>query len=264
MFRDEFVQPLRARYSEHDEAALPFVVLGKEYAPVERLPTLLASITRFADTDGARYVYKNGKRYNENKGLTFVSESGPYNPSGRLDWMWPDLFTVVFHVTIESSTHFSLSLRIPGSDMLIPYRSVNFGSDSARLLDDLGEAKEGKIFSVHSDGEFRYMQLALDTEVSSLVTVLKYLESVTTTVTRADLEKLAERTAQIRSRMRASNGSPTKSPSNLSCSPDFEIITESPVGRADSFSPTSKRPLSESDEDLREAKRPRLAYPELH
>lgn len=264
LFRDQFIQPLRSRYpTELDEASLPFVVLGKEYTPVDRLQTLFTAIALHADPKGVRIVYKNGKRYNENKGLMFVPEAQAYTAQ-RFEWLWPELFAVVFHVKVEQSLYFTLSLSLPGTDTLSPYRTVNFEDGNSRLLTDLNGAKEAKIFCIHSDGEFRYLYPA-DPElpVASFVDVLKYMEEVSTVVSKKQLEAVVQRAAQLKAHRHSSHNSPghAKSPL-LSGSPDLEVVTESPVGRPDSFS-HNKRPHYEENEEERETKRPRVARPEF-
>lgn len=266
LFRDQFIQPLRMRYSEADEASLPFVVMGKEYLPLDRLPTLFNCITQYRDPAGTRFVYKNGKRYNENKGLVFVSETAPYSPSARLEWVWPDLFPVVFRMNVEDVDCFSLSLLVPGTNNLIPYRKASFELDAERLLEDLKDATECNIACLHINGEFRYLYIASpETCVSSVMDVLKYMEEVTTTVTRSDLERLAESVAQLkaakRSNSNANSPSQPKSPL-MNFSPEVEVISESPVVRTDSGLSPLKRPLCESEEVEREAKRRRTALAE--
>jgi hypothetical protein len=94
--------------------------------------------------------------------------------------------------------------------------------------------------------------------------VLKYMEEVTTTVTKIDLEKLAESVTLLKARRSNSNASsPTLTKSPLpSFSPEVEVIPESPVVRTDSGFSHLKRPLGESEEELHEAKRRRTALTE--
>jgi len=231
-FRDDVVSPLRQRYPNEED--LPFAIMGKEYVQMENMAVLLNRITKHfeSDVEAPRFLYKNGKRYNENKGLVFVSESSFYHPSGRLEWLWPELFPVVLHLRVVDQKTFALSLTItPDGEDLVPYREALFESDLSRLLADLNGATEAKICCVHSLGEFRYLHLVSSAvSVSSAVQVLQYLEEVTMTVSKSDLLQLAERT---KARLRGSSISPNSfSPvSKLSPTTNHspETVYESPV-----------------------------------
>lgn len=263
LIRDHFVLPLRARYTEA-YTGLPFAILGKDYVPLDKLPTVFSHITQHSDTNGVRFVYNNGKRYNENKGITLVPDA-PYNPLSRLQWIWPELYPVVFHARLEAAPFVKLSLVVPGTSSLFPYRTLNFGVAYSRLQEDFKGAKERTIACTHQDGEFKYQGVvSSDCSVSSMTEVLKYLEDVTTSVSRLELDKLAA--DKVVPPVRHNNNSPiqSKSPLTMSCSPDVELVTESPVGRSDSFLGGLKRPLGEFEVDGREVKRQRISLAEPH
>jgi len=269
-FRDEFIQPLRQKYP--NEADLPLIVMGKEYVPLEHLSTIFGRIQHFTELSsdpGTRFIYQNGKRYNENKGVVFVSESSPYNPAGRLEWQWPELFPVVFHVNVVAPALFTLSLLASStSEVLSPYRETIFELDSPRLLADLNGEKEGRISCIHADGEFRYLHIApVEGQVSTALIVIRYMEDVTTTVTRAQLLDLVERAVQAKARQRAGSNSNSpyaanspmaKSPLCFSPHEEGEVIYESPVfGGSEN---TRKRPSS-SDEQNVNKRQKTITYP---
>lgn len=263
--RDEVLFPLRGRYPAHTEAELPFVIMGKEYFEFDRLTTsLLPHIAHHADPNGMRFIYKNGRRYNENKGLVLISEHA-YDPTTRYEWLWPELFPVIFHVAVTDSSNFTLSLLVPGTEDLLAYKTDVFELDSSRLLKDLNGATEGNIACLHVEGQFRYSYLA-NNSVSTVLDVIKYMEEVTTTVSRIELEQTS-RSKQNPSSPTLSRSpfvtasSPTqlsRSPFVTASSPEVELITESPIGRTDSAS-TLKRPY-ENQEEQHDPKRRRLAY----
>jgi len=189
------------------------------------------------------------------------AESSSYNPAGRLEWLWPELFPVNFHVQrMPETATFKLSLLVsPTSQSLVPYRETLFETEMNRICTDLNGATEGKIACIHSDGEFRYLHLLpSEARVSSAISVIKYMEDVTTTVTRQQLQNLVERIVQAKTRSRngssgnspyGSNSPPSKSPG---LSPgDAEVVYESPLGGS---SVSRKRSLGES-EDQTGAKR---------
>jgi len=257
--RDEISIPLRSRYPETEEAQLPFVIIGKDYVPMDKLvPGLLSRVKNYIEPQtGMRFIYKNGKRYNENKGLVFVSENGRYDPSTRFEWLWPELFPVVFQVTVKDPSHFLLSLHVPNTGELIDYKIDNFDQDYVRLLQDLNGATEGNIACVHVEGQFRYSYLTKQS-VSSVLDVIKYMEEVTTSVSRVELELTAQR-----ARPNSNSTSPTqlpRSPLIMACSPDAEVVTESPIGRT--CGAPMKRAASDSEEQP-DPKRKRIAYGDL-
>jgi len=212
-FAHEVIQPLRQKYPTPDleQASLPFIVMGKELVPLDKGKSIIEKVSRFPDASrGIRFLYENGKRYNENKGFVFVNETLPYDPSQRFLWLWPELCTVVFRATFtDPSSCPILSLSLPGSTALSPY--VNLSSSSSKLLhqqlragspsspsdfDDLAV----DVSCIHFNGQFHYLHLAPEgSKPDSFPDVMQYLEDVTTNLYLSDIEKLIDRIVEEKS-----------------------------------------------------------------
>jgi len=77
--------PYRNKYTETEQEPKPFVLLGKEYLRMVNVNKIFENIKHYdsdrdEESSGHRYLYQNGKRYNDNSGLLFVPEDREYKP----------------------------------------------------------------------------------------------------------------------------------------------------------------------------------------
>jgi len=213
------VAPLRKHYkTEENEAALPFIILGKDFQPLEKFDSILAKIQHFSDDQGHRYVYQNGKRYNENEGLVFTPEHYPYKP-GRSTvtkkWKWPELNTLDFFVQVTTDTKNRLrrvaKLHLWGGNQQrhSEIRTVFFPPKvMQRLLDDLNGAREGIIecaYDSEETGEWQYIRARSDKiHASGITAAFIQMESIADRITKEYLRthlaaesSLASKSSQI-------------------------------------------------------------------
>eukprot|EP01129_Flabellula_baltica_P000784 TRINITY_DN1073_c0_g1_i2.p1 TRINITY_DN1073_c0_g1~~TRINITY_DN1073_c0_g1_i2.p1 ORF type:complete len:279 (+),score=44.26 TRINITY_DN1073_c0_g1_i2:464-1300(+) len=121
------VQPFRETYTEDKYSEIPFFLLGKMYYRTTHLPSLLKHVTHFEEPEepsGSRYLYENGKRYNDNIGLVFLPDDAPFNSSSVREWKWSELTTAIFKVQINEDNCSVFCKDLTGQEL--QYRNIEF------------------------------------------------------------------------------------------------------------------------------------------
>jgi mRNA guanylyltransferase len=145
--RDKLIIPLRQKYTEDQMADLPVQILGKDFFKLHQIINIFSYITKYEDDSepsGSRYLYHNGKRYNDNDGLIFSREELPYRPNRCISlkrWNWEHFNTVNFKVSvfyIENKPSIRLYLMNPMDSELLEFRKVFFSrSCTERMINEL-------------------------------------------------------------------------------------------------------------------------------
>jgi len=205
--RERIIVPYRNKYpDDKDQEILPLVLLGKEYLKLSNINKIFDKIkhyecSREEEGSGHRFLYTNGKRYNDNNGIIFTPEDKEYRPWKNnfiKRWKWNIFNTVNFlvkHTKIKGKDVFKLFVRIPGNDSnLMEYRTAFFSRECAnRLLSDL-KGENGAIIECAYDsksiGEWVYYRIQNNKIYpDSFATVFSTLEIMTENITRDDLLK---------------------------------------------------------------------------
>eukprot|EP01125_Pyxidicula_operculata_P011278 TRINITY_DN3688_c0_g1_i3.p1 TRINITY_DN3688_c0_g1~~TRINITY_DN3688_c0_g1_i3.p1 ORF type:complete len:270 (+),score=11.67 TRINITY_DN3688_c0_g1_i3:152-961(+) len=106
LIRDRIIFPLRKKFGEESVSLspdMPFFILGKEFFELRQFDTIKSYISSHPDESGPRYLYENGKRYNDNLGFLFIPDNQPYTSGENLKvWKWTDLNMVNFEVQVKN------------------------------------------------------------------------------------------------------------------------------------------------------------------
>lgn len=212
VIRDEVVLPFRKKY-DSNLASAPFIFLGKEFFPFERIAYILQRISYFPPDPAAgetfpRYVYQSEKRYNDNDGLIFTPENQPFKAvglNGIFKWKWPNLQTVDFLLRVEERTNkfgniskdFVLYLQGNGG-LLIKFQKAKFPNDIRKRIWRILEERDSKevIVELAFDpklGEWKYYKARTDkTDPNYVVIAMLTLQSAAENITKEELIKFAE------------------------------------------------------------------------
>jgi len=203
--RDKIMIPYRNKYTETEQEPKPFLLLGKEYLRMVNVNKIFENIKHYdsdrdEESSGHRYLYQNGKRYNDNSGLLFVPEDREYKPWKCISikkWIWPFYNTVDFLVKVSKSKGKpSFKLYILGSEKdpnnLIEYRNAFFSREcSTRLLSQLIDTNEAIIecaYDFQTVGEWIFYRIVREKKVpDSISTVLLKMENIVENITSVDI-----------------------------------------------------------------------------
>lgn len=283
--RDQVVGPFRRLYPPGKEASLPFLLLGKEYWPFEKIKFIIDKINHVEDDEGHRFIYESGKRFNENDGMLFIPDERPYRPGRNLQvkkWKWLECNTVRFIIKLSEEFRFdgkpprvvckAYLLGQKGEEL--EYREIFFPRKDIECLEaEIGIGNRGLVECYYDYGrsyEWRVRTMIhMDMPPSKFTYVLRIMESNSDKITKEDLLHLATRlpasqsgAGQVSKRI----GNSTRS-SLVSTEPSQSERTEDLTSEENHPSPPdqpSKRPLEvylHSNEDSttisRETKRQR-------
>eukprot|EP01129_Flabellula_baltica_P008566 TRINITY_DN3416_c0_g1_i2.p1 TRINITY_DN3416_c0_g1~~TRINITY_DN3416_c0_g1_i2.p1 ORF type:complete len:330 (-),score=57.76 TRINITY_DN3416_c0_g1_i2:53-1042(-) len=251
--RDDVINQFRKKYSPKEQVALPIVLLGKEFFPVEKMDKLIGYVEEYEDHEepsGYRYIYQNAKRYNDTVGYLIISESSPFFSANIKQWKWPRINTTNFHMKLDNSQSLNrCDLYLKVQNKLVFYREAMFSSVcKEKLLGALGDKTEATIECIYRGktlGEWEYQKIGRDTEITNLEQLFSNLESHIHTITKNDLIK-----AFHKRKTQARKDSPP------------EVVYESPYSEVSPIPLmiNHKRKLESPEQSQRPFKKPRLSH----
>jgi mRNA guanylyltransferase len=205
--RDKIIVPFRSKYpQDSDQSSLPLVLLGKEYVKINNVNKIFDNIKHFSlpreeEGSGHRFLYQNGKRYNDSDGLLFAPEDKEYKPWKCISlkkWKYPYFSTVDFCVKvskIKGKPCFKFFIQGPGRDRnLMEYRNIFFSKECAsRLQHDLQDDTEAIVecnYDSQNVGEWVYYRIKHNKNIpDSYATICQILENVSENILKEDIIK---------------------------------------------------------------------------
>lgn len=194
----DVVQPFRAKYNtEETELQLPFMLFGQEYFELKHIKSLLNKIHRYEDEVGARFIYHNAKRYNDNCGLVFFPDDGCFTPwENRQNkfWQWPDLDNVkaLIRFDEDQTCGINISTYFMGPNEELMAYKMYFTQTQCGVIHDALHGEEGVICcSYNTNGDWNYQRVVPGGRPTFIIHVVSYLERVANNVTRVNIENLA-------------------------------------------------------------------------
>jgi len=259
IIRDKIIAPFRHTYSEQKQLLLPFVLLGKEYLEIHKINDVLSKIKEYKDPNepsGYRYLYENGKRFNDNDGLIFTSDDKCYKPNRCISlkrWKWPVFNTVDFLAKVsteenqeeDTTNEGDLLIKEPKPkftlyyqyyDSTIKYREVYFEKqNSEKLINDLNGATEAIIECRYDSeiGEWAYHKIRYDKSYpNNFSSILQVMEIIFENISKEEIiEKFGynENNNLKSTKNEENNLENINSVSNSSDDKENDIVFESPL-----------------------------------
>jgi hypothetical protein len=205
--RDKIIVPFRNKYpQDSDQSSLPLVLLGKEYVKLNSVVKIFDNIKHYTlprdeERSGHRFLYQNGKRYNDSDGLLFAPEVKEYKPGKCISlkkWKYPNFNTVDFYVKVsklKGKPSFKFFIQGPGKERnLMEYRNIFFSKECAhRLLDDLKDNTDGIVECCYDSqviGEWVYYRIKQNKNIpDSYMSVFQILEGISENILKEDIIK---------------------------------------------------------------------------